>query len=261
MNKFKTLEQVSTSLNGTTYNPVAILKNTYSLDRILDFKDKTDISIYIHGVLTKDVTLKGLKDIPSSFIYQDILKMILKRYSFLSPAEVDLALEMDRYGELDGKESHYQFYGTEYVGSILQRYIAWKQQKAQELNLSRKPQQIEQQIDYEKIDREYLEVILSDLRVGKILRHINANKLYESIPNEEKLNENQRFRLFKHEEKKLKAENEIKKIKEVDQAKVKRLGELIEMSFESNLETRCKNVATCIWLAKKHNIEIKPNQF
>jgi len=256
-----TLDQLSTSKNSTTTNPVSVLKHSYNLDRISEIENKSILAGHLILQMKKDIALKGIKDMPIDGVFNDILEMIFKRYSVLTPIEIELALQMERYGEFETKTEHYQFYGTEYIAEVLRKYVNWKQQKAQELNLSRKPQQIEQQIDYEKIDREYLEVILSDLRAGKILRHINANKLYESIPNEEKLTENQRFRLFKHEEKKLKAENELKKIKEVDQAKVKRLGELIEMSFESNLETRCKNVATCIWLAKKHNIEIKPNQF
>lgn len=260
MNKFKTLEQVSTILN-TTNNATTILKHSYELDRIIDIKNGAEVAIHLKNVLTKDVTFKGLKEIPSQFIYEDILDMIMKRYYFLTPLEIELALQMDRYGELENKESHYQFYGTEYVGSILQRFVQWKQQKAMELNLSRQTNKIEVQIDHEKINNDYLESVLSDLKQGKILRYINANQIYKDIPESEKLNEDQRKRLFNHELKKLKSENELKKSKETDSVKFKSLSEFMERSFESTLKLRCENVAACIWLAKKHKIEINKDQF
>ena len=260
MSKYKTLEQVSTLLN-TTNNATAILKESYELDRIIDIDNGAEVAIHLRNVLTKDVTFKGLKEIPSSFIYEDILDMIMKRYYFLTPLEIELALQMDRYGELEGKESHYQFYGTEYVGSILKRFTDWKQQKAMELNLSRKVHQVEFKPDIEAIEKEYLETILNDIKEGKILRFINAHQLYKDIPEDEKMDEERRKRLHYYELRNLSKENEAKKLKEKDAVKLKNITEILSDTFDVTLTTRCMNVATCIWLAEKNGIEINKNQY
>lgn len=239
-----------------------LLKQSYESLRIREL-DKDEVKKHLSGIIIKDIMLKGISkdNLPSSLITDDIQKMILTKYSILSPIEVELALQMDRYDEFEEKTKHYQFYGTEYVAEILKKYCSWKQKKAQELNLSRKTLQIENKPDLEKIESEYLESILSDLRQGKTLRYINSNKLYKSIPNEEKLSENQRFRLFKREQEVLIRENERKKEKIKDVLQLKQVSQVLKETLKSSIQSRCENVATCIWLAKKHNIKLTDNQF
>lgn len=261
MKTLTTLDQLSTLKNTTITNPISVLKHSYHLDRIFEIENKGQIAVQLIQAMKKDIALKGIKESPRDEVLDDVIRMLLKTFQHLTPIEIELALEMERFGEFETRTEHYQFYGAEYVAEVLRKYISWKHTKAMELNLSRKVNQIEVKPDLEQINKDYLDTILNELKQGKILRHINSNQLYKEIPESEKLNENQRFRLFQHEQKKLKAENEIRKSKEVDAVRLKKLSEVIEQTFESTLENRCKNVATCIWLAKKHNIELNDNQF
>lgn len=239
-----------------------VLKQSFESLRIREL-EKVEVKNYLAGVITKDIMLKGISEnnLPSSLITDDIQKMIISKYSILTPIEIELALQMDRYDEFEDKSKHFQFYGTEYVAEILKKYCKWKSDKSYQLNLSRKNNQIELKPDLDKIESEYLESILSDLKQGKSLRYINAHKLYKTIPNQEKLSENQRFRLFKHEEKVLNTEMNQRKEVETDRLKLKKISEVFSKTFKNSLQTRCENVATCIWLANKYNITISDNQF
>lgn len=261
MKNLTTLDQLSTLKNTTITNPVAVLKHSYNLDRILEIENKGQIAMQLIKAMKKDIALKGIKDSPRDEILDDVIKMILKKFQYLTPLEIEVALEMERYGEFDEKTIHYQFYGTEYIADVLRKYVLWKQQKAIELNLSRKVHQVEFKPDIKAIEKEYLETILNDIKEGKILRFINAHQLYKDIPEDEKMDEERRKRLHFYELRNLSKENETKKLKEKDAVKLKNITEILSDTFDVTLTTRCMNVATCIWLAEKNGIEINKDQF
>lgn len=254
MKNLTTLDQLSTSTNTTSFNPVFVLKHSYNLDRIMEIENKAHIAVHLIQSMKKDIALKGIKETPRDEVLDDVIKMVLKKYSFLTPIEIEIALEMERYGEFEEKTEHYQFYGTEYVAEVLKKYLNWKQQKATELNLSRKTFQIEHKVDEEKINSEYLNTILTEIKKGKELSSIQAHLIYDDIPKEELPTKEDAIKLFQEQSKIVKNRFELKKTNEKDLIRIKQLTEVFTNSFEANVKIRCRNIVTCNWLIKKNNL-------
>lgn len=207
----------------------------------------------IEASIYQDATLKGIKDenLPGEFILDDISEMILKMFWMLTPEEIVSALKMDRFGYFEEKSQHYQFYGTEYVAEILKKYCKWKRKKAEEHNLSRVPErQIEFKPDFDLIDREYLEVILSYLKKGKSYKHINAHLLIKSVPNQFKPNKIQYYSLLEKEEMKLKNEKELKLAEEKDPLSAKKIIREFNETLKVKAHQRVCNIIVCNWLNK-----------
>ena len=230
-----------------------VLKESYQNQRIREI-DKQEVVSFLSLVIPKDISLKNIpeRNFPSELVTADIKKMILTKYSFLTPTEVELALEMERYGEFEEKSQHFQFYGTEYVAEILKKYCKWKQKKAIEHNLSRKPasHQIEHQIDEEKINQEYQETILSELREGKTYRSINAHLLLKSVPNQFKPTQNQYYSLLEKEENILQKEKEIKLTEQKDPLIAKKIIRNFNETLKLKAHQRVCNIIVCNWLYK-----------
>lgn len=170
----------------------------------------------------------------------------------LTPEEIVSALKMDRFGYFEEKSQHYQFYGTEYVAEILKKYCKWKHKKAMEHNLSRKPasHQIEYKIDEKKIDEEYRETILSEIREGKSHRYINAHLFIKSVPNRFKPNKIQYYSLLEKEEMKLKNEKELKLAEEKDSLSAKKIIREFNETLKVKAHQRVCNIIVCNWLNK-----------
>jgi len=236
-----------------SYSPLNELKRSYDLSRISEYPIN-DAKTIIEASVYQDATLKGIKDenLPGEFVLDDISEMILKMFWMLTPEEIVSALKMDRFGYFEEKSQHYQFYGTEYVAEILKKYCKWKQKKAMEHNLSRKPasHQIEFKIDEEKIEQEYRETILSEIREGKSHRYINAHLLIKSVPNQFKPSEKQYYSLFEKEEMKLKNEKELKLAEEKDPLSAKKIIREFNETLKVKAHQRVCNVIVCNWLNK-----------
>ncbi|MDM1547402.1 hypothetical protein HX096_05950 [Empedobacter falsenii] len=234
------------------YSPLDELKKSYSLSRINEYPIN-DAKTIIEASVYQDATLKGIKDenLPGEFVLDDISEMILKMFWKLTPEEIVSALKMDRFGYFEEKSQHYQFYGTEYVAEILKKYCKWKQKKAAEHNLSRTPErQLEYKIDEEKINQEYLEVILSEMRKGKSFRYINAYLLFKSVPKAFKPNKKQYYSLLENEERILQDEKELKMKEEKDPLIVKKIIRDFNESLKVKAYQRVCNVIVCNWLNK-----------
>ena len=234
------------------YSPLDELKKSYSLSRINEYPIN-DVKTIIEASIYQDATLKGIKDenLPGEFILDDISEMILKMFWMLTPEEIVSALKMDRFGYFEEKSQHYQFYGTEYVAEILKKYCKWKRKKAEEHNLSRVPErQIEFKPDFDLIDREYLEVILSYLKKGKSYKHINAHLLIKSVPNQFKPNKIQYYSLLEKEEMKLKNEKELKLAEEKDPLSAKKIIREFNETLKVKAHQRVCNIIVCNWLNK-----------
>lgn len=236
-----------------SYSPLNELKRSYDLSRISEYSIN-DAKTIIEASVYQDATLKGIKDenLPGEFVLDDISEMILKMFWMLTPEEIVSALKMDRYGYFEEKTQHYQFYGTEYVADILNKYCKWKQKKAMEHNLSRKPasHQIEFKIDEEKIEQEYRETILSEIREGKSHRYINAHLLIKSVPNEFKPTEKQYYSLLEKEEKIMVEEKDLKSKEEKDPLIVKKIIREFNESLKAKAHQRVFNIIVCSWLYK-----------
>ncbi len=229
-----------------------VLKESYQNLRIKEL-DKQEVTAYISRIITKDISLKNIPEnnFPSQLVTNDIKKMIMTKYSVLTPVEIELALEMERYGEFEKKSEHYQFYGTEYIAEILKKYCAWKFKKANEHNLSRAPErQIEVKPDLEKIEQEFLKTILSEIKANKKFRYIECYLLLKDVPNRFKPTKKQYELLFKQESDFLKLQNDKKNNDENDKIRLKKIIQNQKLSFEVLVKQRVYNIIVCNWLNK-----------
>lgn len=239
--------------DNAKWSPLELLKQTYEFPIIKDCR-KNDVLNAIESFVCADATLRGVKDenMPQGELLDDISEMIYMRFWMISVQEIQIALKMNRYGMFEQKSEHYQLVNAELIADILNKYCKWKQKKAMEHNLSRKPasHQIEFKIDEEKIDREYLEVILSDLKKGKSYRHTNAYLLIKSVPNEFKPTEKQYYSLLEKEEKIMEEEKDLKSKEEKDPLIVKKIIREFNESLKVKAHQRVFNIIVCSWLYK-----------
>ena len=240
-----------------------VVKDTYSAPRIreLNFNECWN---YISMHVLKDIALKGIPDekIPSKEVTDDILNMICTKYANLSPVEVALALQMDRYGEFENKEKHYMFYGTEYVGNILKMYCQYKTKIARDFNLERKTNLIEEKVNEEERDREYLESLLTRISSGEPFHEINAYLYYEKVPEEFRLSDAERFQLYQNQLRKVNAEFRNKQAANKEEFTSVRLKQFLEQhkqSAEQRAKFRTANIITCRYLKRKYHLTI--NEF
>lgn len=202
--------------------------------------------------------LKGIKaeNKPNKLITDDIKKMILTKYSVLTLLEIELAFQMERYGELDPKSEHFQFYGTEYVSEILQKFTKWKHKKAIELDLTRYKNDLKQkEVSLDEIDKEYLDYVLNQIKKGLEYRKIESHLFYKQIHPEYLPTKEDALKLFESEKKKLLNEFELKKLNQKDNRELKKLTDIFNQTFDEVLKVRCRNIVTCEYLAKKYNLK------
>lgn len=239
--------------DNAKWSPLELLKQTYELPIIKDCR-KTDVINAIESFVCADATLRGVKDenMPQGELLDDISEMIYMRFWMISVQEIQIALKMNRYGMFEQKSEHYQLVNSELIAEILKKYCKWKHKKAMEHNLSRKPasHQIEYKIDEEKIDEEYRETILSEIREGKSYRYINAHLLIKSVPNRFKPNKIQYYSLLEKEEMKLKNEKELKLAEEKDPLSAKKIIREFNETLKAKAHQRVCNVIVCNWLNK-----------
>lgn len=78
-------------------------------------------------MFTKIANLSGLKGEISDINKQDISDLILDFNQSLSLDEIYFAFKLERYGQYENKTKHYEFFGSDYVSEILNKYRKWKQ--------------------------------------------------------------------------------------------------------------------------------------
>ncbi|QHC84952.1 hypothetical protein AS589_09305 [Empedobacter brevis] len=229
------------------------MKQTYEFPIIKDCR-KNDVLDAIDSYVSADATLRGVKDenMPKDELLNDISDMIYMRFWMISVQEIQIALKMNRYGMFEQKSEHYQFVNSELIAEILGKYCKWKQKKAIEHNLSRKPasHQIEHQIDEEKINQEYQETILSELREGKTYRSINAHLLLKSVPNQFKPTQKQYYSLLEKEENILQKEKELKLTEQNDPLIAKKIIRNFNETLKLKAHQRVCNIIVCNWFYK-----------
>ncbi|WP_353166733.1 hypothetical protein [Empedobacter brevis] len=235
------------------WSPLELLKQTYEFPIIKDCR-RNDVLNAIESFVCEDATLRGVKNenMPEGELLDDISSMIYMRFWMISVQEIQIALKMNRYGMFEQKSEHYQLVNSELIAEILKKYCKWKQKKAIEHNLSRKPasHQIEHQIDEEKINQEYQETILSELREGKTYRSINAHLLLKSVPNQFKPTQNQYYSLLEKEENILQKEKEIKLTEQKDPLIAKKIIRNFNETLKLKAHQRVCNIIVCNWLYK-----------
>ena len=86
-------------------------------------------------VLMKFSVFTGFKGVIDQANKQDITKMILSQYKSLAVVEIDKAFQMERYGSFATKTDHYQLFNAIYISDILNKYLKWKKERRNVLNL------------------------------------------------------------------------------------------------------------------------------
>lgn len=129
------------------------------------------------------MALVGIKGTVDDAIKKDISNMILKYFQLISFEEIELAFEMERYGKFTERTEHFQEFNSTYVSKVLTKYLTWKQKTALELNLSRREEEKEiTDEEIQRIDKEYFQSILDDLKAGKSYNDISAELYYHRLP-------------------------------------------------------------------------------
>lgn len=108
------------------FGPIQFLKLNFQNKKIRERNTEPDIKILIATMLTKILTLSGIKNEIDSLIAQDIIKMIFSTYGDLTLEEIYKAFELERYGSFDDKTEHFQLFNTDYIAKVLKKYKSWK---------------------------------------------------------------------------------------------------------------------------------------
>lgn len=106
---------------------VQFLRSNFENKKIRERSTEPDVKILIATMLTKILTLSGIKNEIDSLIGQDIVKMIFSTYGDLTVEEIYKAFELERYGSFEDKTEHFQLFNADYIAKILKKYKNWKQ--------------------------------------------------------------------------------------------------------------------------------------
>jgi len=105
----------------------AFFDETYNHLKIKDLKNAKNFNSQIGFFLTKIATMSGIKNPIDNFTKQDIIRLIIRRYSLLSVAEIYKAFENERYGINQNKTEHFQLFDSNYISAVIDKYIDWRQ--------------------------------------------------------------------------------------------------------------------------------------
>lgn len=186
----KSEEYLSQSLKKSTepIQPIQAVENVfnYEVPRIYSF-EKEVADNEIMKILIKNIGLSGLKEehLPDgTFVFDDIKMMIWTVFKHLSFGDINLAFNMDRYGQLGKPEEHFYNFDTAYVQKILAKFDQWRKDEAVSRNV--KPKEIaptKTQEEIKKEDAKFFQSILDDLKAGKPNSDVQAYLYYERLPN------------------------------------------------------------------------------
>jgi len=153
-------------------------------------------------ILTKIHTLSGIKNPMDNFTKQDLLRLIVRRYKALSPAELYKAFENERFGINQPKTDHFQLFDSNYVSTIIDKYINWKQTEKIKINYIPPEQQTtlalpaisdleKHRIMTEEINRLFTTYLLQGHLDNEIIVHVyqelcKRNIIYQKADNPEK---------------------------------------------------------------------------
>jgi hypothetical protein len=116
--------------NSRRLSPLSFINDIQNQTKIRDIDTESmEFRQELGMFFTKINNLIGIKDALLDINKLDIKEMILMRFKGLSLNEIDYAFKMERYGEFGKRIEHFQLFNAEYVGSVIDRYCAWKEFK------------------------------------------------------------------------------------------------------------------------------------
>lgn len=105
--------------------PKTFFYNNLNYKKIKDYTPE-EASLYFMTVFVRAAFYIGIKDPINQLNKDDIKNLIYLQYRNLTFEELNKAFTMERYNLLEPKTEHYQIFGTEYVGAVLKKFVAWK---------------------------------------------------------------------------------------------------------------------------------------
>lgn len=79
-------------------------------------------------IIVQHTTLLGIKGNIDTLNKEDIITLVLTRFSFLSLEELYKAFQLERYSALGVPTPHYNLINAPYISQVLQKYCQWLQQ-------------------------------------------------------------------------------------------------------------------------------------
>lgn len=111
-------------------SPISFLNDIQNQTKIRDIDTGSiEFRQELGMFFTKVTNLLGIKDQILDINKADIKEMILMRFKGLSLNELDYAFKLERYGTFGTRLQHFQLFNAEYVGAVIDRYLAWKEFK------------------------------------------------------------------------------------------------------------------------------------
>lgn len=155
----------------TLLSPISFINDLQNQVKIRDLDSSSDSFFsQISALFTKTSNLLGIKTAITPINGQDIVDCILMKYKGLSINELEYAFKLERYGEFGKRVEHYQLFNAEYVSSVIDRYLEWKQFK---INTLAKKEKMDQKISEEEIRKKDNQSILRYLNEYEFTRVVN----------------------------------------------------------------------------------------
>lgn len=148
-------------------NEIAFIKNSFTQTSLRKQRDLQTIET-LALVLSKSAALAGIKEGIQDIVKEDLKDLIFGKFGGLSLEEIAYAFKLERQRAYPTKTDHYQFFSTEYVAEILEKYTEWKAEKRRVNNIDPTPpkKQEKQMTDEEKV-LTFLTGILNDFEEFK----------------------------------------------------------------------------------------------
>jgi len=146
---------------------VSFVKDTLNQLRIAEIKDSVQILNQMASWISDTAFIAKIKDAVPLHQKKDIKEMILLRFKNLSFNELHYAFKMERFGILGDKTEHYQSFDAEYVGKVLDKYVAWKREVKVRENITKQaaPQSVTPQ-ERADIRLKFLTNVFNDLKAN-----------------------------------------------------------------------------------------------
>lgn len=166
--------RLSEVLQAGNKHEVAFIKDTFNLPKLKEMKSVQSNQI-LGAILQQASVLAGIKDGIQDAVKNDLKDLIYSRFGNLALEEIAYAFKLERQRIYDCKTEHFQFFSTEYVADILNKYTAWKRNKMREKNISSdKEVEAPRQLTDEAKQAEYYLDILNSFEYFKKYEELRA---------------------------------------------------------------------------------------
>ncbi|MFI8377725.1 hypothetical protein [Leeuwenhoekiella sp. NPDC079379] len=119
-------QKLSQILEASKKNEHQFFKSISEQERISNLSDALQ-GVGMGTIFTNHALLSGYKGKIPELNKQDIGVMVRTRFRTLSLEELAYAFQIDRHGYHGEPTRHYQLFNAEYVSTIINKYLEWKE--------------------------------------------------------------------------------------------------------------------------------------